>query len=87
MAAVPGWMGGWWVGAPTTLSMWHARSPCRRPTTRPTPPTRDVLHYCLEHAHVNVTEALEGDPEVYRDESACRGGAGVQGPPWGTGSV
>jgi hypothetical protein len=30
---------------------------------------RDVLHHCLEHASVNVAEALEADPEAYRDES------------------
>lgn len=30
---------------------------------------RDLLHHCLEHASVNVREALESDPEAYRDES------------------
>lgn len=34
---------------------------------------RDVLHHCLEHTGVNVTEALEADPEAYRDESECWG--------------
>ncbi|KAL4856631.1 Phosphoenolpyruvate carboxylase 1 [Chlorella vulgaris] len=31
--------------------------------------TKDVLHHCLEHASVNVAEALEADPEAYRDET------------------
>ncbi|KAL4423808.1 hypothetical protein ABPG75_001109 [Micractinium tetrahymenae] len=31
--------------------------------------TKDVLHHCLEHSSMNVTEALEADPEAYRDET------------------
>lgn len=34
---------------------------------------RDVLHHCLEHPGINVTEALEADREAYRDESECTG--------------
>ena len=39
--------------------------------------SRDVLHHCLEHPNLSVTEALQADPEAYRDESERRAWDGI----------